>query len=104
MVEDMVGLRGITVLQASSPTEALDLAERIGVDVILTDHELHAEATGLDLVQELRRRVPGIRSILMTGSLDPPDQAVAAFDAVLKKPFSMKDAARMIRHLLDAEG
>lgn len=58
-------------------------------DVIVTDHEMGALGTGIDLLSEIRERWPRMRRVLCTGNVEQLKVAVGAGVAqhVLQKPF-----------------
>ncbi|GEM_PF-6048352 len=60
------GLRA-EVVTASTPEEGLAVAERVHPEVVLSDYNLRASMTGLDLLEEIERRLPGAVRILFSG-------------------------------------
>ena len=91
-------LDGYLVLEAAELTEARRLLQEEHVDVVLLDLNLGRERTD-DLLEELRRRTPPIPVALVTGSTDvlAPERPEA--DAVLAKPFEVKELAATVRRL-----
>jgi DNA-binding NarL/FixJ family response regulator len=67
-----IAARGLVVHAVGSAREALAWLETVpGVDVALLDLDLGTGPTGLDLAQELRRRIPAIGIVLLTSYRDP---------------------------------
>ena len=84
---------GHCVLQAKDGVEALRLAEREPVDILVTD--LGMPQDGLELIRRLRadpclRHIPIIAT---TGGAKGNEAALAGADTVLRKPFGWKDLA-----------
>ncbi len=61
---------GYRVLAATSADEAREILGAEPVDVVLSDHAM-PDATGVDLLAEVRERWPGVVGILYTGVMDP---------------------------------
>ena len=57
------------VHEASSGAEALAIVERVPLDVVVADHRMPG-MTGVDLLEELRRRRPDLAGIVLTGHAD----------------------------------
>ena len=88
--------RGYQVRSAASADEALGLLENERFDIIVTDLRLPV-SSGLELLETVRVRLPGVRSVLMSGDADVPALVGAVergVDAVLLKPFAL-DELRM---------
>ncbi len=92
-----LGRLGYTVLDAATPSEALDvLSRRSGdVDVLITDILL-PEMSGVQLGEIVQSRYPHVRIIRMSGYSgdEPPAGPPTAY---LQKPFSVVTLARAIR-------
>jgi signal transduction histidine kinase len=58
-----------TVHEASTGEEALALAGKVPLDVVVTDHRMPG-MTGVELLAELRRRRPDVAGIVLTGYAD----------------------------------
>lgn len=90
---------GVTVVVATDGREALAVVDRGGVDVLFTDIEMPG-LTGLDLVEQARRRDPGLPVVMMTAHASV-DYAITALrsqvDEFLVKPVS----AAQFRSCLD---
>src|SRR5262249_41130216 len=77
---------------AHTPAEALALAERGGFDLVVSDINLNADLSGLDLLRAFKRADPRLEVVLVSGfgTLDTAIEAVraGAFDYV-SKPFDI---------------
>ena len=93
-----LALRGFEVRAAYDTASALMAAEAIEPDVAMLDIHLGVE-DGQDLGLELRRRIPALRLIAMTGderlALDDRSQLLG-FDAHLVKPIELHDVVRLV--------
>ncbi|KAB2964978.1 MAG: PAS domain S-box protein [Thermoanaerobaculia bacterium] len=105
LAEQILLDRGYRVISAASAAEALDLVTRFEdeIDLLVTDIVMPG-LSGLDLAQRLRRRIPDLRILFMSGYSDSPllraglAREGAAF---LQKPFSADALERRVRELLD---
>lgn len=95
--------RGYTVLQASTPAEALDCLERHRdhVNLILTDMVMPG-MTGCDLANQALQIKPQIKVLYMSGYSDHSMMAnIGKGAAFLQKPFSLKVLTQTIWELLE---
>jgi len=105
LAEQILRDRGYRVISAASATEALELVTSLDgeIDLLVTDIVMPG-LSGLDLAQRLRRRIPDLRVLFMSGYSDSPllraglAREGAAF---LQKPFSADALERRVRDLLD---
>jgi nitrogen-specific signal transduction histidine kinase/ActR/RegA family two-component response regulator len=94
---------GYHVLTAANGREALEIAARRPVDLILTDLVM-PEMGGKALLDRLRDRSLQPAAIAMTGhitSMDADALKDAGFNAVLAKPFAIEALATLVRDTLD---
>jgi signal transduction histidine kinase/ActR/RegA family two-component response regulator len=112
LVEDEPGVRafveraleslGYRVHAASLPSEALAIAARVSIDLLLADIVL-PEILGPSLARQLRASLPELPVLFMSGY---EDDALATFDIdaqtrILRKPFTPIDLAIAVRDALD---
>ncbi len=101
----MLQAAGYRVSEASSGQEALDLWSGLDpVDLVLTDLMMPGGATGLDLVDALRARRPGVKVILMSGyshGMIEPGQLAARGVHFIAKPMTREALARVMREALE---
>ncbi|CAH1221653.1 Regulator of RpoS [Paenibacillus auburnensis] len=57
------------VLKAYSASEALDLMESLPLDILMTDIRM-PRMNGLELIEQARQRIPGLKCLLLTGYAD----------------------------------
>jgi CheY-like chemotaxis protein len=91
---------GYRVFEAHSGGEALSIFERHSGEIrlVLSD-VIMPEMNGVQLAEELARRDPGVRIILMSGY--PADYLNEANTAFLSKPFNPASLSRTVRKELD---
>jgi CheY-like chemotaxis protein len=94
VVEDALSDQGHHVVLARDGMEALDIAETLEFDVLLTDLAM-PRVTGWELISRLRARRADLPVVVMTGYL-PPGGGQALFAdrrgpvALLHKPFDLE--------------
>lgn len=102
-------LEGYRVSTAATAQEALDLADEHPFDVAVLDF-LMPSMTGIELLTRLRRKLPTIRSVVISGRIDKKvtaEQLTAKLrdaveaDVYLHKPVSNKDLADTVAQLLE---
>ncbi|MBX3394835.1 MAG: response regulator [Phycisphaerae bacterium] len=103
---DMLISAGHRVLVASTPAEAIDLADRYGseIDVLLSDIMMH-QMRGDELAGLLKARFTNLGVILMTGcATDEPRHRgeVAPGYRVLSKPFTREQILRLINSTIQS--
>jgi CheY-like chemotaxis protein len=100
------GLRreGYRILVARSPERALEMLEAEAVDVLVTDQKMPG-MSGLQLLERVASRWPGIRRELITGWPEEiPPERIAALDirALLPKPWDDAVLKRVLQKLTQA--
>lgn len=75
---------GYTVLTAASGGKALELASTYPVDVVIVDY-LMPEMNGQEVAIERRRLKPQAPIIMLSGSMEVPEQALKVVDAFIAK-------------------
>src|SRR2546430_12932836 len=91
---------GYTVYEAGSGKQALDIADKSDIDVVIADQRM-PEMTGVEMLEELRSRMPDVAGIVLTGFTDPPALISAINRArvfrFLKKPWQPDDILEAVR-------
>src|SRR2546425_3938087 len=96
---------GYTVHEAESGQQALEIAEKADVDVVIADQRM-PEMTGVEMLEELRSRKPDVAGIVPTGFTDPPALISAINRArvfrFLKKPWQPEDILEAVRQACES--
>ena len=96
---------GYTVLTASTPSEAIRLAEgRVAEIHLLITDVVMPDMNGLDLSKRLLSRNPKLKCLFMSGHATDVIADHGAFNEgarFIQKPFTTKDLASKIRKMLD---
>jgi DNA-binding NtrC family response regulator len=103
LLGEIFAAQGWETVTAQTPALALELAHRCEPDLIVSDINLEAEQTGLDLLQQLRDLCP---VILVTGfgTLEAAVEASreGAWDFI-SKPFKVEEVVSAVRRALQRE-
>ena len=91
-------LEGHEVLEAHSLATARKTLAEKDVDVLVLDIHLHRERSDA-LVAECHARRPRIPVVLVTGSVELTDSGLSEADAILPKPFELKELLSTVRDL-----
>lgn len=94
---------GLTVLAAADAQQAIQMLEKLdgGVDLLFSDYNMPG-MSGVELIEVVRARWPGISCILATGYLDEyASQRVQELRVtLLSKPYEMRKASATLMQLL----
>jgi DNA-binding NtrC family response regulator len=103
LLSEIFAAQGWAAETAQTPERALELAASCQPDLIISDINLEAEQTGLDLLQQLRDRCP---VILVTGfgTLEAAVEASreGAWDFI-SKPFKVEEVVSIVRRAMQRE-
>ncbi|HKQ77257.1 MAG TPA: sigma-54 dependent transcriptional regulator [Blastocatellia bacterium] len=103
LLRELFKSQGWQAETAQTPERALELAEREKFDLLLSDINLEAEMSGIDLLRRLRYSCP---VILMTGygALDTTVAAAreGAWD-IISKPFKPQELIALVRRALESK-
>ena len=101
LLREIFSAEGWHVDTALSPSQAFSVAEKEKVDLVVSDVNLEANQSGLDLLKDLRTQCP---VILVTGfgTLDSAVEAAreGAWDFI-SKPFKVQEVVAIARRALD---
>lgn len=94
--------KGYRVLEAANGLEALDVLEARGheVQLLVTDIVMPS-MNGVQLAEEVERRLPGLPVLLITGYSDQAPEREGRPLPLLVKPFRIGELASRIREMLD---
>ena len=99
----LLELRGVSARIAASGREAVAAVQQAVPDLVLLDLHL-PDATGWDVLQQLRRLAPALRVVIVTGSSVEQDLERLALEAgalgVLAKPLRVDHLIAAIQHFL----
>jgi two-component system response regulator RegA len=92
-------------LLARTPAEALSIFEaNPDVTAIISDFNLQADRTGLDVVREMQRSRPGVRALIVSGQADEVLSLMTENERqeieVLRKPPDEEYLEERLRRLL----
>jgi two-component system, cell cycle sensor histidine kinase and response regulator CckA len=106
-VQRVLEWAGYTVMTASTPIEAIQLAadHELPIRLLVTDFGLHA-ITGRQVAEVLLRDRPGLRVLYASGHPEAKvlPHGLPPGTAFLQKPFSMSALLQHVRELLDEGG
>lgn len=94
--------QGHRVRVAGSVKDAIRLAEEFAPEILIADWMLGESMDGVDVCTYLRRRDSKLRTVLMTGRVDPPDFPMVAervVDRRLDKPFFLEKLDTLLSEL-----
>jgi DNA-binding NtrC family response regulator len=101
LLREIFSSEGWQVDTALSPTQAFNLAKKEKIDLVVSDVNLEANQSGLDLLKDLRTQCP---VILVTGfgTLDSAVEAAreGAWDFI-SKPFKVQEVVAIARRALE---
>lgn len=113
IVDDDVGMRenlaelfeslGYEVRTAANTHEALSSLAEADVDLLLTDYKMPGP-TGLELIEEARKRRPGLRAVLMTAfgdSFTAVESRRLGVAGTLSKPFEADEVVSFVERVLE---
>jgi len=96
---------GYDIREARNGSTALSaLSEAPYVNLLVSDVVLPGGMNGIELAEEARRRMPGIKTLFMSGYTDRAlDRGPSPIDGgdLLHKPFRRRDLALKVREALD---
>ena len=104
MVKNLLVRQGYQVLAATRPQEAIGLfmSHPDSIDLVMTDVVM-PEMNGRELVHELSRRQPALKSLFMSGHADDVLARQGMLEAgapFIQKPFTMKGITLKLREVL----
>lgn len=107
LIREVLREKGYTVLLAEHGTQAVEITEKSPgpIDLLLTD-SIMPGTTGSLLAEQVRRKFPEVKVIMMSGYTDrsvTTEPALASADMFLQKPFINKSLLTAIRRVLDGK-
>ena len=97
--------RGYKVITAADGEEAIGLFTKHAdaIQLVITDYGL-PRRSGYDVVEQIKRKNPNVKVVIVTGFLDSDQRAGLAdlkVDAILMKPVRPDQIARRVREIFD---
>ena len=95
---------GHHVVVASNGNDALTIVEKGAIDLVITDLSMPG-LTGYQLAEKVKKRIPGIPVIVISGWAIQQDDArlrESGVDFILKKPCSLWDFQHKVNTALSA--
>lgn len=99
VIERFLDQKGFVVYLSNTEEKALRLCKVIKFDLVISDFELE-EASGVDLLNKIKKKQYRIKTILMSGSFKPDEERIE-IDAFLQKPFESAELESAIRKVLN---
>ena len=100
---DQLRLVGFKVIEASTGDEALTVLKSVDeISVVISDIRMPGQTDGTTLAAWLRREMPRIKIVLMSGHL-PTAHMSAIADLAFEKPVDPAFLARRVKELLEDE-
>jgi CheY-like chemotaxis protein len=106
LVDQVLRAEGYDVVLAADGDEAIALAGRMPVDILLTDLTMPGIG-GHELADRLRERTPGLKVMFMSGFAEGGDFSASALPpltAFLEKPFTFTMLSERMRELIEPVG
>src|SRR5690348_13524892 len=104
VAEQMIEQLGYRVQRAGSAKEALELAEGVKFDLVISDIVMAGPMDGVGVARALRASQPDLPVVLVTGFSSSATEADLEF-VVLRKPFEVSDLSRvMAKAIAEAQG
>jgi two-component SAPR family response regulator len=72
------------------------------IDVVITDFDLGAGKTGMDLAEDVRKQFPQVRIIMVSGSYGAPREESGVIDAFFAKPVPVADLLERVRGIVQS--
>src|ERR1041385_6403840 len=95
VTEQMIEQLGYRVQRAGGAKEALELAEGMQFDLVISDIVMAGSMDGVGLARALRQRQTDLPVVLVTGFSTSATEAELEF-AILRKPFEVSDLSRVM--------
>jgi signal transduction histidine kinase len=92
---------GYHVVEAADGASGLSLAERGGIDLVVSDIVMPGRLDGIALAREIRRRWPDLPIVLVSGYSTSANEARNDGLLVLAKPFRLAELDETVRQRLD---
>lgn len=99
---EFLARHGYDVVEASNGREAVTMASKSSVDLVITDLFM-PEQEGIETIRQLRKERPGLKILAMSGAFGGeflPMVRYLGADNILHKPLRYDDVLRAVRAVL----
>lgn len=104
--EEVLRTRGFRTFAFTHPSAALELESRLDIKpiILVTDYTMDS-MNGFELTHELRRRVPELRVVMLSGTLDGRTARQFPFrlEYFLSKPYEPEQLLEAVQHCLSSD-
>jgi two-component system, NtrC family, response regulator AtoC len=76
---------GYDTLTAESPDEAIEMAQKYRISLVLLDYNFAGQMTGDELARKLREIIPGVPLVMLSGYPNVPEHVTSTVDVFLVK-------------------
>jgi PAS domain S-box/PAS domain S-box len=97
-IADFLEARGFQVLTATAPAQAIELAGKGGIDLVISDMRMPGMG-GMELLERLRQGYETLPAIMMTGG-PVPGNGSPCDTKILRKPLALDELLSEVRTLL----
>lgn len=103
--ERLLAMQGYQVLTACDGAEALQVSDHFANTIhLLISDQLMPKMTGAELIQQMRQRRPGIKTILYSGLCNVDGIVSQSSTPFLQKPFGSKELLSIVGEVLGNAG
>jgi len=102
LILDVLIKEGYMVEVSFSGADALELVKKYNYHLLITDLEMPG-IDGLELIQKVKKKIPDIRAIMITGNLIDDVAAWShryGIDNTMKKPFNITKLKKVVKQTL----
>ncbi len=100
-LSDVLGQSGFRVIVATNGEDALALAKRENVCVVISDVAMPGPINGFELARRLKRDCPRTGMILVSGVMEPADYHLPRGVRFVAKPVKAVTLLRLVREVAD---
>jgi two-component system nitrogen regulation response regulator NtrX len=107
LVGRVLSREGMNVTTTTRGDEAVTLMEQSAPGLVIVDYMLREERDGLDLIEMMRGKQPGLPALLISGfPSDDVESRVGTMSSTyyLEKPFESDELLNLVYYILDREG
>lgn len=100
MTAEMLEMHGVQVRRALNAQQALSVLETYGApDLLITDHAMPGQMTGLELIARVRGQWPALKAVLVSGFAPAQLPPIPSDVSYLPKPYRVKHLLELLEPL-----